>query len=168
MGLLGKFEHVVVYDKGRHFYLLSPQISFKCVSVFPHSAVSVKKTMSMSSLIKRGQGIGAFPEFQRVFKCVCSYVRGTILKYAFLYLPFKHYWLRLQRLKVWGFFVCLWVCFSLLFLNILHSVPVGELLAIRSINSSTLPMGTGSLFKLLHACKCQPGYSATDCWPSCG
>lgn len=55
MGSVGKFEHVV-YDKGRHFYLLSPQISFKCVSVFPHSAVSVKKTMSMSSLIREVRG----------------------------------------------------------------------------------------------------------------
>lgn len=111
-----------------------------------------------------GQGIGAFPEFQGVFKCICSYVYGTILKYAFLYLPFIHYWLHLQHLKMWGFFVCVFC----LFLNILHSVLAGELLANSSINSSTLHMGTGSLFKLLHACKCQPGYYVTDCWPSCG
>lgn len=62
---------------------------------------------------------------------------------------------------------CLFVFFCL-FLNILHSVLVGELLANSNINSSTLHMGTGSLFKLLHACKCQPGCSVTDCWPSCG
>jgi len=49
--------------------------------------------------------------------------------------------------------------------NILQSaVLVCKLLTVGSLNSSTLHVGTGSLFKQICVCKCQPGYSVTDCW----
>lgn len=92
MGLIDKFEHVLVYDKGKNCNFLSLETSFRCVSVFSCSAVSVflvfpQKTIHTSSPIvdvAEQEPSRSFKEFLKMF--VIMYVVN--LKYVFPHLHF--------------------------------------------------------------------------------
>lgn len=107
IGSADKCEYILLYDKRKNFNFYCPETSFRCVSDFSCSAVSVflvfpQKIVHMSSLTVEVAEKAASKGF-RVFKTVVVMSVVQILNTTFTYLPllkllspsfraFKHIW----------------------------------------------------------------------------